>query len=370
MPTSLGGSMLDPNSSDIAASGLDELFKSVGQSCEVLEGACSNLRNVVVELQRRDITLNKPSVFESAMKWIAAGYGARAAPSDEVLRRYAKTLNGFLLMPKALLPDNPILTGSLPAWFMMGDEVACYDAGEWWHAVVIQDIPKGGKRVNVFWVGWAESTAGSARSSKSPGSSGSEVYKNPSFVNRDAVRSFVDCPNVKCGRLGNFSVPWIHKRYCVVDVEDESEEGSAAAKDDQKAEADEAMPAKADLKNRAAADKGKAAKEAEVTKKRAATPKNSKVSRVAADKAKAAEVFKKRAATAKESNASRAKRAMKGALAAKKQKVTPADKTQPASGSDDDDDGSENDDDDNDDEDDDDDDDDDDDAHSIALESS
>jgi hypothetical protein len=353
MPTSLGGSMLDPNSSDIAASGLDELFKSVGQSCEVLEGACSNLRNVVVELHRRGITLNKPSVFESAMKWIAAGYGARAAPSDEVLRRYAKTLNGFLLMPKALLPDNPILTGSLPAWFMMGDEVACYDAGEWWHAVVIQDIPKGGKKVNVFWVGWAESTAGSARSSKSPGSSGSELYKNPSFVNRDAVRSFVDCPNVKCGRLGNFSVPWIHKHYCVVHVEDESEE-SAAANDDQKAEADEAMPAKADLKNRAAADKGKAAKEAEVPKKRAATPKNSKVSRVAADKAKAAKVAKKRAVTAKESNASRAKRAIKGALAAKKQKVTPDD---------DDDDDDDNDDEDDDDDDDDDDNNDDDDDH-------
>ena len=38
------------------------------------------------------------------------------------------------------LPLKPILTGSYPRWYGKGDEVAVYDRGEWWHAVVIDDV--------------------------------------------------------------------------------------------------------------------------------------------------------------------------------------------------------------------------------------
>ena len=140
----------------LAAADLSELYTSIGRNCDVLEGVCINLHDIVMQLRSRDKTLNDPKDLLEAVHFVRAGYTRRAPPSDDVLRRYARTLNQFLLMPPTMIPDNPILTGTLPQWFQKGDEVACYHSGSWWHAVVVGDVNKRSKAILVFWVGWEE----------------------------------------------------------------------------------------------------------------------------------------------------------------------------------------------------------------------
>jgi hypothetical protein len=160
-----------------------ELFRSVGQNCEVLDHVCNNLRAVVLELHRRDVTLNDPNDFNQAVQWIATGY--EKAPGLDVLRRYARTLNNFLCMPLSKLPLKPILTGSYPRWYGKGDEVAVYDRGEWWHAVVIDDVKPKSKKVRIFWVGYDEHETRNIRIANLEDS----LYQNPCYVSTHNIRS-------------------------------------------------------------------------------------------------------------------------------------------------------------------------------------
>jgi hypothetical protein len=202
-----------------------DLFRVVGRNCELLDGVCNDLSYIVREMRSRSITLNDPRRLQDAMACIRSGY--LQPPDDATIRRYARTLNQFLLMPNNLIPENPILTGSLPQWFQKGDEVACYRCGQWLRAVIVTDVAKKAKKVNVFWVGWAECEIGSERSAA--GSGPSVLYKNPSRVDRGDVRSYRDCVGVKEGSLADFNVDYILKKYCRIDVEDESPEMNSTA---------------------------------------------------------------------------------------------------------------------------------------------
>jgi hypothetical protein len=188
-----------------------QLYHSIGRNCEMLDGVCNNLRDIILELRSRGVTLNDPGRLLEAMGQIRAGY--RKPPDDDTVKKYARTLNQFLLMPPSLIPENPILTGSLPQWFQKGDEVACYHSGHWWHAVVVGDVNKGAKKIQVFWVGWAECDTGSERSAT--GSGPSILYKNPTKCDRGDVRSYRDCNGVKSGSLAQYDVEYIQRKYCV-----------------------------------------------------------------------------------------------------------------------------------------------------------
>jgi len=202
-----------------------DLFRVVGRNCELLDGVCNNLSYIVREMRSRCITLNDPRRLQDAMACIRSGY--LQPPDDATIRRYARTLNQFLLMPNNLIPENPILTGSLPQWFQKGDEVACYQSGQWWRAVIVSDVAKAAKKVNVFWVGWAECDIGSERSAAVSGPS--LLYKNPTRCDRGDVRSYRDCVGVKEGSLADFNVDYILRKYCRIDVEDESPEKNSTA---------------------------------------------------------------------------------------------------------------------------------------------
>ncbi len=72
---------------------------------------------------------------------------------------------------------------------------------------------------NVFWVGWAECDIGSKRSAA--GSEPSTLNKNPTKCDRGDIRSYRDCVGVKEGSLADFSVDYILRKYCRIDVEEE-----------------------------------------------------------------------------------------------------------------------------------------------------
>jgi hypothetical protein len=210
----------------LASAELGELYKSIGRNCDVLEGVCINLHDIVTQLRSREITLNDPKNFSEAIEFIRAGYATRTPPRDDVLRRYARALNQFLLMPGKMIPDNPILTGTLPQWFQKGDEVACYHSGSWWHAVVVGDVTNRSKVISVFWVGWEEQDIGSDRCAKEYTSP--QLFKNPSSCQRSDIRWYHDCTGVvKCGSLADYDVKYILQKYCPVVVISDSENSNA-----------------------------------------------------------------------------------------------------------------------------------------------
>jgi hypothetical protein len=209
-----------------------DLYDSIGRNCETLEGVCINLLDIVLELRRRKLTLNDPDNFAQAMEYIRGGYTRKQAPKDEVLKRYTRTLNQFLLMPARQLPANPILTGSLPQWFQKGDEVACFHSGSWWHAVVVDKVLPGAKKIRVFWVGWQDNDTGTERNSKN---SSADIYRNPSYCDRGDVRCYSDCTAfAKEGSLKRYDVNYILGNYVRVQVASDSEESSKAEEEKQK----------------------------------------------------------------------------------------------------------------------------------------
>ena len=198
-----------------------ELFRSVGQNCEVLDHVCNNLRAVVLELRRRGVTLNNRNDFNQAVQWIATGY--EQPPGLDVLKRYARTLNNFLRMPPSQLPLKPILTGSYPRWYGKGDEVAVYDRGEWWHAVVIGDVQPRSKKVRIFWVGYDEHETGNVRIANLEDS----LYQNPCYVSTNDIRSLSEMASPKAGSLADFGVSWIQGKYC--GIADDAQESATSS---------------------------------------------------------------------------------------------------------------------------------------------
>lgn len=105
-----------------------------------------------------------------------------------------------------------------------GDEVDVFyqekkesgSVGVWWHAVIIDDLPRSAKTCYVYWVGWEPCATGNKSKSRRPG----EFYLNPTYVNRDDVRSHI---SGKCsaGSLAQHSVAWIKSKYCVVHISEE-----------------------------------------------------------------------------------------------------------------------------------------------------
>ena len=227
----------------------NELYHSIGRNCETLEGVCINLLDIVLELRRRRLTLNEPEEFAQAMAYIRGGYTRKKAPKDEVLKRYTRTLNQFLLMPATLVPANPILTGSLPQWFQKGDEVACFHSGYWWHAVVVGDVGSGAKKIRVFWVGWQDNNIGTERNSKN---SSAEIYRNPSYCDRGDVRCYSDCTAfAKEGSLKSYDVNYILRNYVQVHVASDSEESSKAEQEKQKPDKESSsQPSAASVQNK------------------------------------------------------------------------------------------------------------------------
>jgi len=212
--------------------GLDQLMKCVGKHCESLAKSCTNLRHIIMKLRTMGVTLENHDDFAAAVQWISEGY--EEPPDPKVVKKYANALKSFLRMHHAMIPDNPILTGTVPQWMFRGDEVDVFyqpkdTHGVWWHAVIIDDLPKSAKSCCVYWVGWEQCNTGNAAKSRLPG-----LYlNNPTVVNRDNVRSHIP-GKCSAGSSSLHSVDWVKANMLVVHIDgkncDDSSDGQVETK--------------------------------------------------------------------------------------------------------------------------------------------
>lgn len=204
--------------------GLDQLMKCVGKHCESLAKSCTNLRHIIMKLRTMGVTLENHDDFAAAVQWISEGY--EEPPDPKVVKKYANALKSFLRMHHAMIPDNPILTGTVPQWMFRGDEVDVFyqpkdTHGVWWHAVIIDDLPKSAKSCCVYWVGWEQCNTGNAAKSRLPG-----LYlNNPTVVNRDNVRSHIP-GKCSAGSSSLHSVDWVKANMLVVHIDGKNSDDS------------------------------------------------------------------------------------------------------------------------------------------------
>ena len=192
----------------------EEMFKTVGKYCAQMSKACSGLRDIILQLRKNRVTLVRPEDYNSAMSLIASGY--EHPPSRDYLKKCTGALKSYLRMPEIMIPNHPSLTGKQPQWMWRGDQVDAYDkkTKTWWHAVIVDDMPKNAKLCKVYWVGWAPSEIGSKVNSRQP----SDIDLNPTFVSRGDVMCHVSGKS-QAGNERQYSVSWIKSNYCVVDVD-------------------------------------------------------------------------------------------------------------------------------------------------------
>jgi hypothetical protein len=204
---------------DISGLTLRQLMNCVGKHCEQLSKSCTTLKHIILKLRNMSVTLEKADDLDFAIQWISEGY--EEPPAKKVVKQYANALKGFLRMPQLMIPENPILTGTLPKWMFKGDEVDVFyqeteSVGVWWHAVIIDDLPRSAKSCCVYWVGWEPCVIGNKSKSRRPGN----LYLNPTYVNRDDVRSHIP-GKCSAGSLASHSVARIRSTYCVVHIDEE-----------------------------------------------------------------------------------------------------------------------------------------------------
>jgi hypothetical protein len=99
---------------DISKFSLRQLMNYVGKHCEQLTKSCTTLKHIILKLRNMSVTLEKAVDLDLAIQWISEGY--EEPPAPKVVKQYANALKGFLRMPPLMIPENPILTGSLPKW--------------------------------------------------------------------------------------------------------------------------------------------------------------------------------------------------------------------------------------------------------------
>jgi len=208
---------------DLESLNLEQLMKCVGKHCEQLSKSCTNLRHIILKLRTMGITLEKDDDFAVAVQWISEGY--ETPPAAKWVKKYANALKGFLRMPQATIPDNPILTGTLPKWMFRGDEVDVFyqpkdTHGVWWHAVIIDDLPRNAKSCCVYWVGWEPCNTGNAAKSRHPGL----FLNNPTVVNRDNVRSHIP-GKCSAGSSSLHCVDWVKANMLVVHISGNGSDG-------------------------------------------------------------------------------------------------------------------------------------------------
>ena len=175
------------------------LFKSIGEHCASMDASCESLRVIVDQLRSKRIFLEDEASRTVAKMYIYSGH--QSAKPDS-LDKYCRNLCALLRCSPECVPDRPSITGSLPAWYAIGDEVDALIADEWWHAVVVDVKPR---TVRVYWVGCAPQ-ARSRRMSKAQ-----SLDINPGKVDPKTLRWHQD--DAKAGKSPKHDVTWIKDTY-------------------------------------------------------------------------------------------------------------------------------------------------------------
>ena len=128
-------------------------FYEIGKGCIAIDDARYKLRDVVLSLRSKKITLTDWSSFQVAKGYIQETYiNAGKQINDQTLEKYTGHLRTLLSMPEDKLPEKICISAPVRFWISPGDEVDVLDTANcWWHAVVL-DVST--HKVEVFWVGY------------------------------------------------------------------------------------------------------------------------------------------------------------------------------------------------------------------------
>jgi hypothetical protein len=181
-----------------------DLFNDIGTQCKKMDAAYMCLRATVDTLRQQKVYLDDPASVITASLYIAEKHDLAEADS---IRRYVSNLRQLLRCPPEILPANPSITVSLPAWQTIGDEVDVSllvdNKVEVWHGVVVN---AGSQRsCHVYWVGCPIVPA-TRRQQKS-------MHGNPLKVERRITRWHEPGAGALEGDVRKYTVDWIRNSY-------------------------------------------------------------------------------------------------------------------------------------------------------------
>jgi hypothetical protein len=182
-----------------------KLFNDIGVQCKKMDAAFTSLRTIVDSLREQSVFLDDPASVITAGLYIAEKHNDAKVDS---INRYVSNLKQLLRCPPEILPANPSITVSLPAWQTVGDEVdvsiTVNKQLQVWHGVV---VTVGSPRsCHVYWVGCPIFKATSRRQAEA-------MIGNPVKVDRKSTRWHQPGAGAREGDFPTFSVDWIKDTY-------------------------------------------------------------------------------------------------------------------------------------------------------------
>jgi hypothetical protein len=178
------------------------LFHQIGAECKKMDAAYSSLREIVDNFRRQNIYLDDTPSIITASYYIAEKHDEA---SVDTIDRYVNNLRQLLRCPPDIVPANPSITVSLPAWQTVGDQVdvplKINGRDEIWHGVVVS---AGVKSCLIYWVGCPVYKVTKRQESSMNG--------NPVKVDRRVLRWHQHGAS-KEGECSEYSVAWIKDNY-------------------------------------------------------------------------------------------------------------------------------------------------------------
>jgi len=186
-----------------------ELFNEIGKHCHLAEAAYSSLRGIIDVLRKDAVFLADEASFQVAKMYI---WEHHVQAKSDTVDQYTRNLRALLRCPAENVPLLPSITGSLPHWQGVGDEVDCLlnvsrdgvsreITLEWWHCIILEAAAC--KSVLVYWVG-SPPKEGTRRQQKG-------ARCNPSTVLRKDLRSHRH--DAYSGSDGRYNVVFIRQQY-------------------------------------------------------------------------------------------------------------------------------------------------------------
>ena len=176
-----------------------KLFHQIGVECKTMDAAYSSLRGIVDKFRQQNIYLDDPPSIVTASYYIAEKHDKA---SVDTIDRYVSNLRQLLRCPPDIVPANPSITLSLPAWLTVGDQVdvplKINGRDELWHGVVVST---GLKQCHIYWVGCP-----AFKSTKR------KMNGNPVKMDRQILR-WHQQGAAREGDYPEYSVSWIKSNY-------------------------------------------------------------------------------------------------------------------------------------------------------------
>jgi hypothetical protein len=168
-----------------------------------MNAAYTSLREIVDKFRQQNIYLDDPPSIITASYYISEKY---EDASVDYIDRYVSNLRQLLRCPPDIIPANPSITDSLPAWATVGDQVdvplKINGRYEIWHGVVVST---GVRSCHIYWVGCPAYAATKRQKSK--------MDENPVKVDRRILR-WHQHGSAREGDCHEYSVSWINANHC------------------------------------------------------------------------------------------------------------------------------------------------------------